>query len=524
MLLHEMIEFAARKRPDAPALIFEDRCWSFAELCSEVDRAAAGLQRIAAPGDRVAIVAENCPEFAICYYAVPKAGMALTFLNARLRPEEHAVMLADAQPRVLMGQDRYLARIRAVGGSALGDGEAPPTTVALGAAGSADLAWGQLLAEHLPEPVTGASENDLAWLLYTSGTTGRAKGALLTHRSLTAAVTATAIARPVVPGDVYLFPFPLYHVAGYNMLNHHLHGRPVVLMPRFEAGRFLELVPAHRVTSVSLAPTMLAMVLDHPDSGSTDLGSLRLVAYGASAMPGDLLRRGLTEIGCDFAQGYGMTELSGNAVFLDPDAHRRAVSGEEHLLGAAGRPSPLVAVRVVEVFEDGDTPDPDHLIDVPVGTTGEIVMRGDQVTRGYWRDPQATAEAFAGEWFRTGDIGRWDDEGFLYVVDRKKDIIVTGGENVSSREVENVLHDHPAVREVAVIGIPDEHWGEAVCAVVVTREGSQLEAEELVELSRARLAGYKKPRHVLFVEELPKNASGKVLKRELRAGVLELLA
>lgn len=520
MLLHEMIEFAARNRPDAPALIFGDRCWSFAELCAEVDRAAAGLQGIARPGNRVAVVAENCPEFAICYYAVPKAGMALTFLNARLRPEEHAVTLADAQPTVLMGQDRYLTDI-----SAVADGlDTSPTTVALDTTSSADLTWDQLLADHPPEPAAGQSENDLAWLLYTSGTTGKAKGAMLTHRSLTAGVTATAIARPVAPGDVYLFPFPLYHVAGYNMLNHHLHGCPVVLMARFDAGQFLEAVPAHRVTSVSLAPTMLGMVLDHPRADSTDLSSLRLIAYGASAIPGDLLRRGLREIGCDFAQGYGMTELSGNAVFLDPDAHRRAVGGEEHLLGAAGRPNPLVAVRVVEVCEEDDTSDSKRLVDVPVGATGEIVMRGDQVTGGYWRDPEATAEAFAGGWFHTGDIGRWDDEGFLYVVDRKKDIIVTGGENVASREVENALHDHPAVREVAVVGVPDEHWGEAVCAVVVTREGSSLDAGELVELSKTRLAGFKKPRHVLFVEELPKNASGKVLKRELRATVLELLS
>lgn len=524
MLLHEIVEFAARRDPDAPALVFGDRTWSFADLASEVDRAATGLRGLAGSGDRVAVLSENTPEMVLLSYAVPRAGMILAPLNYRLHPEEWANLLAHAEPVVLVGERALLDRVLPLahrfpsvrhvvctddpsgGEAAFADVLARAAEPVAGpVAGPAPAPSG---------PVPAPAPSDPAWLLFTSGTTGRPKGATLTHANLLAAVTATTIARPVEPSDVYLFPFPLCHVAGYNVLLFHLHGRPVILLRRFDPGALLDTVPRHRVTNVSLAPTMIAMLLDDPGLGDADLSTLRSVGYGASGIPAEVLRRGLDRLGCDFAQGYGMTELSGNAAFLDGEAHRRAVSGDEHLLRAAGRPGPLVSMRVVD----------ETLADVPTGEAGEIVVRGDQVTAGYWNDPEATTEAFAGGWFHTGDLGCFDGEGFLYVLDRVKDVVVTGGENVASREVEDVLHLHPAVRDVAVVGVPDERWGDAVTAVVVPREGVAVTPDELVALCRDHLAGFKKPRHVLFVDELPRNTSGKVLKQRLREEVPRLLA
>jgi acyl-CoA synthetase (AMP-forming)/AMP-acid ligase II len=320
---------------------------------------------------------------------------------------------------------------------------------------------------------------------------------MLTHASLLAAVTATAAARPVAADAIYGYPFPLCHVAGYNVLLHHHHGRPVVLLPGFSPTVLCEAIARHEITTISLAPTMVASLLDDPALSSADLSSLRAVSYGASAMPTEVLRLAVERLGCDFTQGYGMTELSGNAVFLGAEEHRRALTDRPHLLGAAGRTAPGVDLRILD--------------------DGEIAIRAPQVMAGYWEDPDATEASLApGGWFRTGDVGRLDDDGYLYVVDRKKDVIVTGGENVASREVEDVLHLHPSVAAAAVVGVPDRTWGERVAAFVVPRPGETIDATALEALVREHLAGYKVPRLWEVVDELPANASGKVLKRELR--------
>jgi len=349
-------------------------------------------------------------------------------------------------------------------------------------------------------------------MLFTSGTTGPSKGAMLTHRSLIAAVLNTTMARTVADDEVYLFPFPLFHVAAYNVVHHHLRRRPVVLLPRFEPLAVMEAVDEHRVTSVSLAPTMLAMLLDHPERHHHGLSSLRTVSYGAAAMPLDTLRRSLDELpNVGLAQGYGMTELSGNAVFLSPADHVRAATSDPELLGAAGRPAPLVALRITD--DDG--------AELPQGSTGEILVRGDQVCAGYWDDPDATATAIADGWLRTGDVGRIDEHGLLHVVDRKKDIIITGGENVASREVEDTLGTHPDVAAVAVVGTPHDTWGEQVVAVVVPVRPDEPPTVEDLRGSCGDLAGFKHPRRVVAVESLPTNASGKVDKVALRRIVAE---
>ncbi len=346
--------------------------------------------------------------------------------------------------------------------------------------------------------------------MYTSGTTGAPKGVMLTHRSLISAALNTNLARPVADDEVYLFPFPLFHVAAYNVIHHHLRHRPVVLTAGFEPVAVMEAIRSEGVTSISLAPTMLSMLLEHPERRRFELSSLRNISYGAAAMPHELLHRSLEELPrVGLSQGYGMTELSGNAVFLSPEDHRRSIRDDPQLLTAAGRPAPMTSLRIV---------DPEGA-DLPTGEAGEILVRGDQVCAGYFRDEAASTELIVDGWLRTGDLGRIDERGYLHVLDRLKDIIITGGENVSSREVEDALGLHPGVRAVAVVGIPDDRWGEVVTAAVVPAEPDDPPTVEVLREACSNLAGFKHPRRVFYLDALLTNASGKVDKVALRGRI-----
>ena len=495
MLLHDLVDHSAIETPDAAAVSVAATTMTFGALSARVARVAAVIEALTDPGDRVAVIGENSLAWVECYYAVPRAGRVLVFLNHRLAPPELRSLVARSGATVLVAATGSAEEL-------LPGAESIPSIRTI-----LDLdRYEALVRGAAPAEPVARRADDPAWIIYTSGTTGSPKGATLTHASLLAAIGVTAACRPVAPDDVYLFPFPLCHVAGYNVLNHHRHGRHVVLLPRFDPASFVEAAGRYAATTTSLAATMLNALLDHLDWQGHSVPSLRSVAYGAAPMPPTLIARASSQLGVELAQGYGMTELSGNAVFLDPEAHRRGLAGEQRLLGAAGRPGPGVELRLVD----------DEERDVPVGAVGEILVRGAQVMAGYWDDEPATTAAIRDGWLHTGDVGRLDDAGWLYVVDRKKDVIVTGGENVASREVEDVLHSHPGVREVAVIGVPDPRWGENVCALVVPQPNGSDPASDVVELARSRLAGFKTPRHVVLVESLPKNASGKVLKADLR--------
>lgn len=406
MQLHELVSRAAARTPDAPALVTDEGVWSFAELEARVAARAAAT----APRERVPMSGENRAEWVVAYYGVPRGGGVLVPINHRLADAEQAALAERAR------------------------------------------------REPVPEGT--------AWLLFTSGTTGTPKAVPLTHRSLLAAARNTALARPVRDDDVFLTPFPLCHVAGYNVLVFHQHGRPAVVLRRFDPAALTSAVRRHGVTVASLAPTMLDSLLDHVAATGATLPTLRLITHGAAPMPPALRRRATHALGVALSEGYGMTELSGNAVF-------------------DGRPGPLAEVRL----------DP---------ATGEILVRGPQV-----------AGPVDGEgWLHTGDAGAWDADGRLRVVDRLKDVVITGGENVMSLEVEAVLHEHPAVAEAVVVGMPDPRWGEAVTAAVVRR--ADVGEAELVAHVRARLAGFKTPKRIVFVDALPHNASGKVPKDEVR--------
>jgi len=486
-LLHDVLSNAAIEFPDELAVIDGNLELTFVELDDRVRRAITVIEERTSPGDRIGVIGANHHAWVELYYAVPAAGRVLVFLNHRLAPPEIEQLLDRSGVALIVGEPSQLERLDLVTrhGSAI-----------------TALDWSSWAVERDASERSDPSAVDpgvLAWLLFTSGTTAAPKGAMLTHRSVLAAVDASSAARPVERDDVYVFPFPLCHVAGYNVVHRHAAGRPVVLVDRFDPAGFCAVVGERAVTSTSLAATMLASLLDHLDENPqqrASLGSLRSIAYGAAPMSVALLRRGHELLGVDFAQGYGMTELSGNAVFLDAEAHRIGLGGDDALLRAAGRPAPGVELRLAD--------------------DGEILVRAPQTMIGYWDDATATADALVDGWLATGDIGRFDERGYLHVIDRSKDIIITGGENVSSREVEDVLITAPGVTRVAVVGEPDPRWGERVCAVIVPLDQSRFDEAAVLAHARRTLAGFKIPKRVVLVDALPMNASGKVLKNELR--------
>ncbi|MFG2924961.1 class I adenylate-forming enzyme family protein [Streptomyces sp. NPDC048305] len=505
MLISDVLRRNAMRTPGNNALVPADGpgTRTYADLYARSMRLANGLLGIASPGDRVAILSENSAEYVEAYYGVPAAGMTLTMLNYRLHPREWVWILNDARARVVLVAAHHLEAIADLRGEL----DTVEHIVVIGEPRPGTRGYEDLLGAAQPvAPNVHVTDDDVAWLFYTSGTTGFPKGAQLTHRNVNTALVQSVIAYAPTRHTTFLNAMPMCHVAGYFVPLHQFHGGSVLLMSDWNPERWLRLVQDHRVTSGGFAPTMMSMLLDHPDIGTYDLSSLEWMGYGASRIPPETLRRTIERFGPIVYAGMGMTEVSGNMLTLDKQAHTRAAEGEEHLLDAAGKPMSLVDVRMVR--PDGTECD--------VGEVGEIVVRGDQVTVGYFHNPEATQEAFSDGWFHTGDLARQDEEGFVYIVDRAKDMIISGGENIYSSEVENALYTHPAVAEAAVIGLPDQKWGERVAAVVVRKDGHDVSADELVAQCRARLASYKRPREVIFADTLPKTVSGKIRKNELR--------
>jgi acyl-CoA synthetase (AMP-forming)/AMP-acid ligase II len=498
----ELLRWRATRHPERPALWFRGRETSWRELDRRASRVANALARAGVrAGDRVCLLDKTSDAAFEVIFGIAKAGAVFAPVNWRLAPPEIAFVLNDAEAPVLFVGDEHaevarairpeLAKLRAL----VRFGAGPEDAIAY-------EAWRDTAPDADPELDT--AEDETAWQLYTSGTTGLPKGAELSHRNLLATAAAGALGfGEVRQGDVGLVSAPLYHIGGAGYALAQLYaGASLALVREFVPAEILRTIAERRVNHTFWVPAMLLFLMDHPDCPNTDLSSLRSVLYGASPIPEALLQRALDVFGCQFIQAYGLTETTGAICLLPAEDH---VAGSPRLR-SCGRPVFGARMRVV----DGAGRD------CPPSVVGEIVARGEQVMKGYWRRPEASAEAIRDGWFHTGDAGYFDADGYLYIHDRVKDMIVSGGENVYPAEVENALAAHPAVADVAVIGVPDERWGEAVKAVVVLRPGASADERELLDFCRDRIASYKRPRSVDFVDALPRNPTGKILKRELR--------
>jgi acyl-CoA synthetase (AMP-forming)/AMP-acid ligase II len=500
-MLGDLILRNLRLRPDAPAIIFEGRTITHRTFAERAFRLANALQRIGIRrGDRVAVLAQNCPEYLEAYAAGELGGWTTVTINYRLAAPEIAFILSDSRPKALIADAQFNDRVSADAFKGL------EHVLTFGGAGP-DLPYETLLAAAEPSlPDTIVAPDDTAYLIYTSGTTGKPKGVRLSHRGQVWCAQVSAIEMAVRPTDRVAVAMPLYHIGAKNTcLTRSLYGCPIVLHSAFRAEPFLASLRQHGVTETLLAPTMLNDLLDA--CSRETLPALSKLFYSAAPMPEQLLRRAIAAFGPIFAQVYGMTESGGPGCALHP--HHHVLDGPANVvrrLRSAGQP--MIGCDVQVVRPDGS--------ECATGEPGEIVIRSDGLMQGYWDNPAATRDTVRDGWLHTGDIGETDDEGFVFVVDRLKEMIVSGGENIYSREIENALMSHPAVLEAAVVGGPDERWGEKVVAFVVRRPGHDVSADSIAEHCRQAIASYKRPREVKFIEALPKLPNGKVEKFKLR--------
>jgi acyl-CoA synthetase (AMP-forming)/AMP-acid ligase II len=491
----DVIRRHAAQRPEAVALRQGERELAYGDLDERSSRLAqALLARGVRPGTRIAYLDRSAPEVVELLFAASKVGAVLVPLNWRMAPPELAAVMADAQAPLLIAGPDY----RAVAEDVL---ERLPPGPGVVVAGDEYERW--LAAQEPRDPGGRGEPGDVIVQMYTSGTTGVPKGVLTTHRNL--AVTAQTSRRWAFDErSVSLTPLPMFHIGGIGWAYCGLwHGATTILVRDFEPTAVLDILERRRVTNAVLVPTMLQMLTAVPGAADRDYGALRSIAYGAAPITTPVLKATLRTFGCGLVGLYGLTESTGGVVALGPEDHDR-----EHLLRSAGRPYPWVELRIADPAS-GEPLGPHEV--------GEVWLRGPNVTPGYFNRAADSAAALTEDgWLRTGDGGYVDEDGYLFLTDRIKDMIVTGGENVYPVEVEEALAQHADVAEVAVIGVPHPHWGESVKALIVTRPGARTAPDELIAFARARLAGYKLPRSVDFVGELPRTPSGKVLKRELR--------
>lgn len=518
MNLGQMLVNTAARLPTRPAITWGDRTLDYAAFDRRTDALAHGLAGLGVrQGDRVAVLMRNRPELLEAMYACFKAGYCLVPLNARFTAEEVAYHVRDCAAAAILtdaeGADVVLAA-GAVGRAATAETTGPPVVVAGDGGRRAGVHRHEDLVaqgDGRGSAVADVGRDDLAWLFYTSGTTGRPKGAMLTHQNL-AFVVASWLAdlTPLTEHDVTLHVAPLTHGAGFHALAATARGAHQVISPsaHFDPPEVLALMRRCGVTNTWMVPTQIVMLTDAArEAGGVELPDLRFVVYGGAPFAPPELRRALETFGPVFVQLFGQGETPMTATVLPPADHAAALAGDRpERLASAGYPRPGMDVRVL----DGDDRP------LPAGEVGEVCVRGPAVMLGYWQREAETAETLRNGWLHTGDLGRMDEHGYLYLLDRAKDLIISGGSNVYAVEVEAVLAAHPAVRDVAVVGTPDRTWGERVTAVVVTDAPPEEVQPALDEACRESLAGYKRPRRYVFVDELPRNAYGKVLKRELR--------
>jgi len=505
LTLGDTLEINAQRFPETPAYVVGARQLTHRELLTRARRLASALERRGVrKQDRVSVLAMNDIEIGEVLAAGQVSGIIIATVNFRLSAPEMAYILKDSEPRVLIFEAQYLRVIETL--------RAELTTIEHYVCIGGSAAWAQdyesFVASGDEQSLSlRAKEDDIFCLLYTSGTTGKPKGCVWGHREYR--LTAQTVSNETRSGsaDKVLLVMPMFHLGAMAIqLGIHFRGGTVYMHREFVPAALLADTVKQRITVWHLAPTMVHMVFEEPNIESLDLSSLRIILYSASAMPGPVLQRGMRLLGNNvFLQMYGQSESITSG--LQPEQHRpNGSERERRWLTSVGHAFPNTLVKIVD--EQGQ--------EVPRGEVGEIVVKSAAIASGYWNNYPGTLETFRDGWCHTGDVGRIDEDDFIYLVDRKKDVIISGGENIYSREVEEAVLLHGAVAECAVVGIPDEKWGEAVCAFVTLRSGHRLAANELIEFTKQQIASYKKPKKVVFVDVLPKLPTGKINKVELR--------
>ncbi len=506
----EIVREHAVSQGNVDAFTFGDEKLTFAQLDDGANKVANALMALGvSKGDRVSYLGKNHPLYFEALLGAAKIGAVMTPVNWRLAAPEVAYILENAGSRVVFVGDGFAEMLA----KATTDKSVCDHVIGIDApdCSAADYrTWRD--AASFDAPGISITREDDALQLYTSGTTGRPKGAVMTHGSLLQSLDPSNHGDNIrdwqqrTPGDVALLAMPCFHISGSgNGLTTMIAGTTSIVLPEYDPAQALELIENYKISKIFLVPAAIQILLNHPRAKEVDFSDLTHITYGASPIPLELMREAMEVIGCGFVQMYGMTETSGTIVALDPEDHVPEGSPKMRSVG-----KPLAGVELKIIDASGKQ--------VPTGEVGEIATRSDRNMDRYWNLPEATAETIdADGWLRTGDAGYLDEDGYLYIHDRVKDMIISGGENIYPAEVENALYSHPAVGDVAVIGVPDQKWGEAVKACVVIKPGQALSEADLIAHAREHIAGYKCPKSVDFIDALPRNPSGKILRRELRA-------
>ena len=493
--------------PDRTAVVFEGMRYTYSEFNARINRCAHALLGLGcSKGDRVAIMADNCAKYLEAYFAAAKLGMSVTPLNVRLGDDEIVSVVNDSESTVFIVGDGYEERVADIRGKL----SSVERYLAFGNPFPGFDPYEALLAHACTEEpdadLYDVDEDDLAILMYTGGTTGVPKGVMLSHRNALLSGVAAALHCGLTKDDSTCFVLPIFHVSWWPVLMILLIGGKVCINRKPDLDIVFKLIQDEKCTHLNLVPTIYGWMVNHPNVDQYDLSSVRLFTYAGSPFPLEILKQCIRKFGNRFAQGYGATETAGAAItMLDQSDH--CLEGDRvKYLSSAGRPAMFSRVKIVD----------EHDATVGPGTIGEICVRGAHVMKGYWKNPKLTAEVLKGGWYHTGDMGYVDRDGYIYLTDRKADMIISGGENVYPKEVEDVIYTHPAVKECAVVSSPAEGWGEIVHAVVVLKDGRSATAQEIIDHCKQTLAGYKCPKAVSFWGDLPKTIIGKITKKEIK--------
>ena len=514
MILAESLNKAFKFFSEKPAIVCGSKRWTYAQFYDRTTRLSHSLRDLGVgKDDKVAILHPNCHYFLEAYYGVTRIGAVSVPINCRLSPGEIAYILQDSESKVLIADPAFQEQIDLIREEIRGIGKIIWTGERDVVKEPLDVNYEKIVREVnanlLPE--VGTTAEDVAQIYYTSGTTGRPKGVMLSHKNVSTHALGTVAELHLTDSDVWIHVAPLFHLAdAWATWAITLVGGTHVLVREFESKTVFEAIQREGVTLTNLIPTMLNLMVNHPDVGKYDYRSLRALLSGGAPIAPEVVRKIVETFQCDYIQTYGMTETSPYLTLSILKDHLKKLSAEEQLRFKSKTGREFIGVQLKVVNERGEE------IKADEKEVGEIIVKGDIVTIGYWKLPEETAKAIKNGWLSTGDMAVIDNEGYVTIVDRKKDMILTGGENVYSTEVENVLYMHPAILECAVVGVPDEKWGEAVKAIVVLKAGQKVTGKEIIRFCKERIAHYKAPKAIDFLDALPKIGSGKIHKKELR--------